>query len=84
MEPKLVWVEGRCYRFVESDVWSSKDLASTTYTEEMDPLKFSELNEETCTTDIDITSLEGGKYEHSFYVPKYVVLTFVALNLVQQ
>ncbi|XP_043274511.1 activating signal cointegrator 1 complex subunit 1 [Venturia canescens] len=69
MEPKLVWVEGRCYRFFESDAWSAKDLASAPYVEDSNPQEFCDLNEDTCPVDIEITPIEGGRYKHSFYVP---------------
>lgn len=72
MEPKLVWVEGRCYRFYESDAWSAKDHDGTPYVEDSNPQEFSDLNEDTCPIDVDIVPIDGGRYKHSFYVPKYI------------
>ncbi|XP_012274599.1 activating signal cointegrator 1 complex subunit 1 [Orussus abietinus] len=68
LHPQLVWVEGRCYRFFESDEWSKYRASATYEEEEYEP----DINsaDEFCNNDIEIVPFVGGKYKHSFYVAR--------------
>ena len=69
LEPELVWVEGRCYRFCDKPAWSQgRDLGS--YEEETcEPDCIS--NDEECDAPIEIVPARGNRLKHSFYVNRY-------------
>ncbi|XP_053976357.1 activating signal cointegrator 1 complex subunit 1 [Hylaeus volcanicus] len=65
LKPELVWVDGRCYRFLEQ-----RDAATcnTPYVEN-DDLKYQDCEEE-FATDIEIVPYETAKFKHVFHVAK--------------
>lgn len=64
LEPELIWVNGRCYRFYESSAWENIH-ASAPYMED----KESVCSEEELESDIEIVACDTC-FKHSFYVPK--------------
>lgn len=66
LEPELIWVDGRCYRFYEKSVWKSIH-TSAPYMEDKELEVGSE--DELSETDIEIVS-QNTCFKHSFYVPK--------------
>lgn len=64
LEPELIWVNGRCYRFYESTAWKNIH-SSAPYMEDME----SDCSNEESETDIEIVSHDT-RFEHTFYVPK--------------
>lgn len=64
LEPELIWVNGRCYRFYENSAWKSIH-TSAPYMED----KESVCSEEELESDIEITAHDTC-FKHSFYVPK--------------
>nr|XP_012234026.1 PREDICTED: uncharacterized protein LOC105678895 [Linepithema humile] len=64
LEPELIWVDGRCYRFYESSVWKNTH-TSAPYMEDRESV----CSEEESETDIEIT-FNDTRLQHSFYVPK--------------
>lgn len=65
VKPELIWVEGRCYRFLEG---SANTLNMTPYIEDDDQLDYEE--EETHDTEIEIVPYGASKFKHTFSVPK--------------
>lgn len=71
LEPKLVWVEGRCYRFCDESAWSQgKELGS--YQEETYEPDYGSNDEESCDASIEIVRFRGNRYKHSFHVNRYL------------
>ncbi|XP_032453042.1 activating signal cointegrator 1 complex subunit 1-like [Nasonia vitripennis] len=67
LEPELVWVEGRCYRFCDKFAWSQgKEIAS--YVEESYEPDYGSNDEESCDASIEIVPSRGNRYKHSFHV----------------
>ncbi|XP_029164380.1 uncharacterized protein LOC114935663 [Nylanderia fulva] len=64
LEPELIWVNGRCYRFYESSAWKNIH-TSAPYMED----KESVCSDEESETSIVIESYNG-RFKHTFYVPK--------------
>lgn len=65
LEPELIWVNGRCYRFYESSAWKNIH-TSAPYMEDKESLCSDEESE---TSNIVIES-HNGRFKHAFYVPK--------------
>ncbi|EZA56279.1 activating signal cointegrator 1 complex subunit 1 isoform X2 [Ooceraea biroi] len=63
LEPELVWINGRCYRFYESSAWKNMD-TSAPYVEDEELVS----SEDESDTDIEIVSC-GTMFKHTFYVP---------------
>lgn len=64
LEPELIWVSGRCYRFYENSAWKNMD-ASAPYVEDKELV----YSEDESDTDIEIVP-HGTLFKHTFYVPK--------------
>lgn len=64
LEPELIWVKGRCYRFYESTAWKNI-CTSAPYMEDNESICSNDESE----TDIEIVS-QDSRFEHTFYVPK--------------
>ncbi|CAL1684825.1 unnamed protein product [Lasius platythorax] len=64
LEPELIWVNGRCYRFYESSAWKNIH-TSAPYMED----KESVCSDEESETSIEIVP-HNGRFKHTFYVPK--------------
>ncbi|XP_012256906.2 activating signal cointegrator 1 complex subunit 1 isoform X1 [Athalia rosae] len=71
LNPELVWIDGRCYRFNESSAWS-KERGTATYQEESTYLEndYDSGDDEPSLQKIDIEATDGGNFKHSFYCPK--------------
>ncbi|XP_034949757.1 activating signal cointegrator 1 complex subunit 1 [Chelonus insularis] len=69
LEPELVWVDGRCYRFFDSNVWSSEETFSP-YFEEYNQKDDDIANETMDLNVIQIDKTNDGKYKHCVLVPK--------------
>lgn len=67
LQPELVWIDGRCYRFFDNNSWShGKELGS--YIEETYEPDYGSYDEESCDASIEIVPMNGNRYKHSFYV----------------
>lgn len=64
LEPELIWVNGRCYRFYESTTWKNIH-TSAPYMEDKESVCSNEESE----TDIEIVPYNSW-FKHTFYVPK--------------
>lgn len=64
LEPELIWVNGRCYRFYESSAWKNID-TSVPYMEDRESV----CSDEESEINIEIVS-HNGRFKHTFYVPK--------------
>lgn len=64
LEPELIWINKRCYRFYESSIWKSID-TSKPYMEDEQSI----CSEEESEIDIKIIPHNTG-FKHAFYVPK--------------
>ncbi|KAF7996943.1 hypothetical protein HCN44_002589 [Aphidius gifuensis] len=69
LDPKVVWVEGRCYRFFESNCWGLK--SEEPYVEDDDD-GYEKLMDLIDKHDDDylVTSCGEGKFKHSFSLPE--------------
>ncbi|XP_057327157.1 activating signal cointegrator 1 complex subunit 1 [Microplitis mediator] len=70
IKPELVWIEGRCYRFPDHTVWSSKQTC-TPYEEDYDQME-DDMNNEVNSRDCDIAVeiLKDGRYQHTVNIPQ--------------
>ncbi|KYN21606.1 Activating signal cointegrator 1 complex subunit 1 [Trachymyrmex cornetzi] len=64
LEPELIWVNGRCYRFYENTAWKNIH-TSAPYMEDKESICSNEESE----TDIEIIPHDT-LFKHTFYVPK--------------
>jgi activating signal cointegrator complex subunit 1 len=64
LEPELIWVKGRCYRFYESTAWKNIQM-SAPYMEDKESVSSNDESE----TDLEIVSHDTS-FKHTFYVPK--------------
>lgn len=72
LKPEIVLVDERCYRFFDSTAWSqNRELGS--YEEETFQPTY-DSDEDICDSNIEIVPHSGGRYKHSFHVPRYVPL----------
>ncbi|KAJ8681231.1 hypothetical protein QAD02_017018 [Eretmocerus hayati] len=70
LEPELIWVEGRCYRFCDKYAWSN-DKNLEPYEEEFyDPDVYSS-EEESGDDPIEVVPFKGNNFKHSFYVNRH-------------
>lgn len=64
LEPELLWVNGRCYRFCEKTAWKNIQ-TSAPYMEDKESI----CSDEESKTDIEIVSHHSG-FKHTFYAPQ--------------
>jgi len=64
LEPELIWINGQCYRFYESNVWKNMD-TSTPYMEDKELIYSGDESD----PDVEIIPY-GTSFKHTFYVPK--------------
>ncbi|XP_033228166.1 activating signal cointegrator 1 complex subunit 1-like [Belonocnema kinseyi] len=70
LKPEIVLVDGRCYRFFDSTSWSqNRELGS--YEEESFQATY-DSDQEVCDGNIEIFAHSGGRYKHSFHVPRAI------------
>lgn len=67
LKPELIWVDGRCYRFFESDAWTNTNVMDS-YME--DDFQADYTDEEASDFNIEIVPHEESKFKHSFHVAK--------------
>ncbi|XP_020296338.1 activating signal cointegrator 1 complex subunit 1 isoform X2 [Pseudomyrmex gracilis] len=67
LEPELIWVNGRCYRFYESSVWKNINTSAPYMEDDNESVVCSE---EESDTDIEIVPHNDTQFKHTFYVPK--------------
>lgn len=68
LEPELIWVNGRCYRFYESSVWKNINTSAPYMEDDNESVVCSE---EESDADIEIVPHNDTQFKHTFYVPKY-------------
>lgn len=76
VDPKLVWIEDRCYRFGDETAWSHDHRDLGTYQEEDYEPDYA-LDEDSlqCGEDyIEIETTKGDRLKHSFYVNRYFLI----------
>lgn len=71
LDPEVVWVEGRCYRFNESNCWGFKNEIKEPYVEDTDDghEKLIDLIDKH-DDDYLVTSCGEGKFKHLFTLPE--------------
>lgn len=69
VRPELVWIDGRCYRFCESGVWSEERGRAVYEEESMYAENDYYSDDDSVGDEIDV-QLDRGKYKHSFYIDK--------------
>ncbi|KAL2715647.1 activating signal cointegrator 1 complex subunit 1 isoform X2 [Vespula squamosa] len=67
LKPELIWVDGRCYRFFESEAWINKNNMDS-YVEEDYQADYTD--EESSDFNIEIVPHGEAKLKHSFHVAK--------------
>ncbi|OAD55577.1 Activating signal cointegrator 1 complex subunit 1 [Eufriesea mexicana] len=67
LNPELIWVDGRCYRFLgNTELSHSRD----PYFEENYQMDYKDSEDECYDTDIEIVPYGATTFKHTFYVPK--------------
>ncbi|XP_076756573.1 uncharacterized protein LOC143426806 [Xylocopa sonorina] len=69
LNPALMWVDGRCYRILESTGWSDGSNISP-YVEDNCPSDYKDSEDEYSDTDIEIEPYGSARFKHSFHVAK--------------
>lgn len=67
LKPELIWVEGRCYRFLENREWKSSHNVSP-YIEDSD--QFDDTDDDEYCNEIGIEPYKATKFKHTFHVAK--------------
>lgn len=67
LQPEIVCVEGRCYRFCDSFAWSKGKEVGAYHEETYEP-DYEINDEEPCDSSIEIVPDRGNRWKHSFYV----------------
>lgn len=67
LKPELIWVDGRCYRFFDSNAWTNENNLDS-YLE--DDYQADDTNEEACDSNIEIVPYDDTRFKHSYHVPK--------------
>lgn len=72
LRPKLVTVDKRNYRFPDNSAWTQYRNVSGNYEEDQsEPIYDSE--EECDESNIEIVAHSGGRFMHTFHVPRYFI-----------
>ena len=74
LDPEVIWVDGKCYRFYESSLFSQEKEIGAYQEEEYEGNYSTE--EEDVIQNVNITNLPNGKYFHAFDIPKYAFFAF--------
>lgn len=67
LKPELIWVDGRCYRFFDSNAWTNENNLDT-YLE--DDYQADYTDEEACDSNIETVPYDDTRFKHSYHVPK--------------
>ena len=68
LKPELVLVEERCYRFFDSTSWFQNRNIGIYEEESYEPIYDS--SEDICDSNIEVVPYTGGRYKHSFHIPR--------------